>query len=407
MGRTLKIGIYSPFFGSAMGGGEKYLGVTAEALRAAYPQHRIDMITRVPIDRERYERTLNLDLSGLNFVLPRYERSGLLSRIPTLRLYRDMFRLIDAIAYTKHYDLFIAMVYVLPVFSRARLNVMLCQFPYRPMPHPTRIPRTVFNIYAFPYRVVRRLFMPHDVRSFQRIICQSQYVRTWVGRYWHRDALVVNPPIDIPEQAPNWGLKQNIILSVGRFFRGGHQKRHDVMARAFRDLCDAGLHGWELHMVGSVDRTEEHRGYYESIEQLSQGYPIVLHPDASHAELEDLYRRAPIYWHAAGFQADASDPALLEHFGMTTAEAMAYGAVPVAIASGGQVEVVRDGIDGFLWNSPDELKQRTLQLVENPELRKAMGEQARASAQKLSRHRFKREIVDAIAPVIAEVDSIQ
>jgi glycosyltransferase involved in cell wall biosynthesis len=49
-------------------------------------------------------------------------------------------------------------------------------------------------------------------------------------------------------------------------------------------------------------------------------------------------------------------PERFEHFGMTTAEAMAAGCVPMVIAAGGQVEIVRDGGDGFWWSSPAELK---------------------------------------------------
>jgi len=60
------------------------------------------------------------------------------------------------------------------------------------------------------------------------------------------------------------------------------------------------------------------------------------------------------------------DPAAQEHFGMTTAEAMGYGAVPVAIGSGGQPEVVDDGVDGFLWRDVDQLKAKTRALVDDP-----------------------------------------
>src|SRR3979411_535098 len=129
----LKIGIYSPFFGSTLGGGEKYLGVTAEAVREAFPEHEIEMVTAVPVDRGLYERTLNLDLSGINFVATNRRVTWLhrlLNQMPTLRLYRDLFVGAQAVAYTRSYDLFIAMVYVIPIFSQARRSVMLCQFPY-------------------------------------------------------------------------------------------------------------------------------------------------------------------------------------------------------------------------------------------------------------------------------------
>jgi glycosyltransferase involved in cell wall biosynthesis len=406
MGRPLKIGIYSPFFGSTLGGGEKYLGVTAEAVRDAFPEHQLEMVTPVPVDRGLYERTLNLDLSGINFVATNRQVTWLhrmLNQMPTLRLYRDLFVGAQAVAYTRSYDLFIAMVYVIPIFSQARRSVMLCQFPYPKGKVPRRVPGPIFNVYALPYRVLRRFLLPDDISCFQQIVCQSQYVRQWVGRYWNREAVVVNPPIDVPGVDPDWGQKQRVILSVGRFFTGGHEKRHDLMARAFRDLCDAGLTGWELHLAGSVHRDGNNARYFESVGELARGYPIHLHPDAPYGEVQDLYRRASIYWHAAGFEANGN-PAAQEHFGMTTAEAMGYGAVPVAIGSGGQPEVVHDGVDGYLWTEIDQLKARTLALVENPQARQQMGLRARAASQRFSRQRFVRQIVASLAPLVRQLE---
>ncbi len=408
MGRPLRIGIYSPFFGSTYGGGEKYLGVTAEAIRDAFPAHQLDLVTPVPVDPVRYERTLGLDLSGVRLVatnrrVTRLHR--LLNGIPTLRLYRDLVIGAQAVSYTRDYDLFIAMVYVIPVYSRARRSVMLCQFPYRKGRMPRRVPAPIFALYSAPYQLLRHFLMPDDIDCYQDIICQSEYVRGWVSRYWHRDAQVINPPIDVPATEPDWNAKQPIVLSVGRFFTGGHEKRHDLMIKTFRELCDAGLTGWELHLAGSVHRDGANAAYFEMIKQLAAGYPVVIHPDASYAELRDLYRRASIYWHAAGFEAPPDDPALLEHFGMTTAEAMGHGVVPVAIGSGGQPEVVQDGVDGYLWSDLETLKLRTLSLIRDPQLRQALGRQAFIDSQRFSRQRFVRQMVAALTPIVSQLES--
>ncbi len=53
----------------------------------------------------------------------------------------------------------------------------------------------------------------------------------------------------------------------------------------------------------------------------------------------------------------------MEHFGITTGEAMSAGCVPVVINKGGQPEIVRDGVDGFVWNDSRELKEITLKLI--------------------------------------------
>src|SRR5260370_16151002 len=65
MGRPLRLGLYSPFFGSTLGGGEKYFGVTAEAIRDAFPEHSVEILSPVPVDRELYQRMLDIDLTGI------------------------------------------------------------------------------------------------------------------------------------------------------------------------------------------------------------------------------------------------------------------------------------------------------------------------------------------------------
>ena len=76
----------------------------------------------------------------------------------------------------------------------------------------------------------------------------------------------------------------------------------------------------------------EHRPYLDEIRSAAEGLPVTLHPEASGAELRDLYGRASIFWHAAGLGEDPDrHPDRFEHFGITTVEAMSAGAVPVVI----------------------------------------------------------------------------
>jgi glycosyltransferase involved in cell wall biosynthesis len=409
--RMLRIGIYSPFLGSTIGGGEKYLGVTAEAVRDGFPDVDLEIMSPRSVDVDLYERMLAVDLRGVRIRSNNPGPSRLkrvLARVPTLRLYRDLIVSAQAVPQTAHYDLFISMVYVLPAFSRARRGVILCQFPYTRQIDVVGTPRMrgrLFELYSKPYWALRRWLFAGEIDSFHLIICQSEYVRRWVKSLWQRDSIVVNPPIDVPAEEPRWEEKDKIILSVGRFFAGGHSKRHDVMARVFREMYDRGCRDWELHLAGSVhlDKLED-REYFKRVVALTSGYPIYLHVDVPKQEIDDLYRRASIYWHAAGYGVDEKvRPAELEHFGMTTAEAMAWGVAPVAIARGGQTEVVEDGVNGYLWNTPDELRAKTIALISDPELRRRLGERARRSTFRFSRERFKASMVDALRPIVAEL----
>ena len=126
-----------------------------------------------------------------------------------------------------------------------------------------------------------------------------------------------------------------------------------------------GRRGWEYHLVGGC--SPEHRPYLDEIRAAAEGLPVVLHPDASGAELRDLYGRASIFWHAAGLGEDPDrHPDRFEHFGITTVEAMSAGAVPVVIDAAGQVEIVEQGVSGYRFAGVDGLVAHTELLIADP-----------------------------------------
>ena len=97
--------------------------------------------------------------------------------------------------------------------------------------------------------------------------------------------------------------------------------------------------------------------YLDQIRAAAEGLPVVLHPDATGAELRALYGRASIFWHAAGLGEDTErHPDRYEHFGITTVEAMSAGAVPVVIDAAGQVEIVEQGVSGYRFAGLDGLR---------------------------------------------------
>lgn len=375
MGRPAAVGFYSPYLGSVYGGGEKYLLCAARAL--ADHGLTVELVSAVPVDASEYRRVLGVSFDGIALrstnrrVTPVHRA---LNKAAFLRPLRDRVLAAQASRLGAAYQLFVPMVYAIPVAPSGPHNAMLCQFP-------------------FPSGA--------GAEGYELIVCQSQYVRRWVRQYWARDAAVVTPPVEVPAEEPDLAAKTQVILSVGRFFTGGHNKRQDVLVNAFRELVDGGLRGWELHLAGSVHRDAGHAGYFEKVAALARGYPIALHPDAGRDELEELYRRASIYWHAAGYGTDEeAEPEKLEHFGITTAEAMARGAVPVVFAAGGQLEVVEEGVTGRHWRSPAQLQSATRELIGDHAARVRLAQAARSASARWSIDRFDAAIVDALRPVL-------
>ena len=73
---------------------------------------------------------------------------------------------------------------------------------------------------------------------------------------------------------------------------------------------------------------------------------------------------------------------------MTTAEAMAGGCVPVVIDRAGQQEIVRDGVDGFRWDSDAQWRIRTVQVATDEALRARLSASAVERVQRFSDDAF-------------------
>lgn len=249
----------------------------------------------------------------------------------------------------------------------------------------------------FP-RVTRRPGPPEWLRTYDRVVSNSEYTREFVRRWWEVDGGLLNPPVTIQPR----GEKAPIILSVGRFFdsQGGHSKKQLEMVQAFRKLIERGLEGWSLHLVGGCGPAD--RVYLERVKHQASGLPVDIHVGASGAELRDLYARASIYWHATGLGEDpTTHPDRFEHFGITTVEAMSAGAVPVVIGHAGQLEVVNDGVEGFHWYTLEQLVSLTERVAADEPLRQRLGRAAHERAQHYAMPAFSERVHRLVEEVAA------
>lgn len=240
--------------------------------------------------------------------------------------------------------------------------------------------------------------------SYDLLLSISEYTRRWVERRWGLDSEVLAPPVDVATfTPPEPGGKRKIILSVGRFFHGSHNKKHLRMLRVFRRMHDRGEipPDWEYHLVGNLHRDRlVDLEYFADVERLAEGYPVKLLIDLRLEELVDEYRRASIFWHAAGWgESERRRPEKLEHFGLTTCEAMSAGCIPVVIARAGQLEIVEHGETGFLFSDARELATLTRRLIEahgepwTEELRR----RAVAGVRRFGREPFERRLRELLA----------
>ncbi len=212
------------------------------------------------------------------------------------------------------------------------------------------------------------------VHDYDAILTISDYAAHAISRRWGSDRAVIAPPAVPGDRFPRAANTEPLVLSVGRFFDtpDGNTKKHLLMIDAFKMLCDRGVAGWRLVLVGSSD--PGHVDYLRRVEAAAQGYPIEILPDLPFDTLRDLYGRAAIYWHATGLEPTGltNIPSSAEHFGITVLEAMAAGAVPVVADIGGPAEIVEHGHSGLTCRSVAELADQTQGLIADPSAIRAL-----------------------------------
>jgi glycosyltransferase involved in cell wall biosynthesis len=363
----MQIGFHNPYLGvGSLGGGDRYLfAMLAEAARL--PGTQIELHSPRQPTREDFAM-LGLDLSPEAFRWTPAGEEEVSER-------------------SRELDLLVVLATDVPLRNRARHGVAMIQFPFRAR---ERAPERAL---AALLALSGRARAAEHLRSYDRFLCNSRFTREWIERRLGVDAEVLSPPVDEPGESPR-RERASRILSVGRFFRNGHEKRQDVLIEAFRALrARGGAEGWELHLVGTVDPRPATERWLERLRGMAEGLPVRFHVEAAREELLQLYATSALYWHAAGFGVNPRrHPERLEHFGIATVEAMMHGAVPLVLPLGGQAELVEDGHTGRHWRTIEELVERTRELVAAPARGEALRRAAYAEAQAHGTSRFRTRI---------------
>lgn len=265
-----------------------------------------------------------------------------------------------------------------PIVAHAENAVMICQFP--------------FPLGEEEVRLIRE----RELGQYRAVIAYSDYARSHVVAALSAHQMpalpveILYPPV--PGYVGDPELKRPIILSVGRFFAGGHSKRQDLMIDAFRNLLDHDVSGWELHIAGASVPSPAQIDYLSALRLRAADLPVVFHVNASKEQLAVLYRDASIYWHASGLDVPLIEfPGGAEHFGITIVEAMSAGCVPIVFNSGGPREIVSNGVNGILYGSIEELVEKSLYLIapDSNQTRKAMARAAISRAADFSTSSFR------------------
>lgn len=355
----MKIAIYSPYL-DTFGGGERYMMTIAELFAS---DNTVDVLLSEHLEglggdylKNKLSDRFNLDLQSANFIkAPIGKDSSLFARMLFLKKYDILFCLTDGSIF----------------YPTAAKNFLHIQSPLG--------------------QPAKSLWGKIKIKGWNLIIYNSQFTKKYSQNNWPLSSQVIYPPVDTDKLKSL--KKEKYILSVGRFFGYLKDKKHDVLIKAFKDLYEGRkLTGWSLHLAGAA--SEGDKKYLQELKRLSEGFPISFYPNIEYDKLIRLYGQSSIYWHAAGFGED--DPTKMEHFGISTVEAMAGGCVPIVINQGGQPEIIENGQNGFLWNSLEELKKLTLVVIQDQYIRSRLSQQAISTSSRFSKRRFGQKIINLL-----------
>lgn len=347
---------------SAFGGAERYAAYLCEAL--LQEGHEVCLLTSGRVSVEEIEKYFGLSLTGLKIK----EIDLRLPRLPEelKRFLLDAYKM--NLVRQEGADYYFECSYKSETFGVAPKNYYICHFPHqvnKDFNSPVR------RIYFNSIQLLRKLLLGRGKRfqdTYDAILANSQFTQGHVGQRWGVPSSVLYPPCSLGGRKESHPIKEKKIVSVGRFEQPlpniPHKGQH-YLIEAFKEL--EGLHrdGWELHLAGSC-RSASAEAYLAELRVQAEGFPVYFHPNMEIEDLENLLGSSTLYWHAQGYGQDLeSFPETQEHFGITTVEAMAAGSIPIVINSAGPKEVA-EGQGGETWDSLEELRQKSLKVLELP-----------------------------------------
>jgi glycosyltransferase involved in cell wall biosynthesis len=240
---------------------------------------------------------------------------------------------------------------------------------------PAALPPGVRHVMHAVFGGLRR----SDRRAAERVdrfIANSRNVAARIERTYRRHATVIYPPVDLPAFDPTIP-PENWFLVVSRLVP---HKRVDLAVRA----CSR--HGVPLKVVGTGRSEPELRAMAgPTVELLGR-----LEDDEVHA----LMARCK------GFILAGS-----EDFGISAMEAQAAGRPVIAFGTGGTLESVIPGETGLFFH--ERTAESLMEAIRQFETIEWDPEKARANAERFSKDRFQREIMEEVRAVLLQKQAMK
>lgn len=223
--------------------------------------------------------------------------------------------------------------------------------------------------------IINHFMRIYDFEVSQRpdiLVANSKNIQARIKKFYRRDSVVIYPPIDLSEfkvQGAKSKLK-DYFLVINRLVRG---KGTEVIVEAATKL------GIPLKVAGTGPEME-------ALKKIA-GKNVEFLGSVSDEE------RVKLYQGAKALIVASED----EDFGITPVEAQAAGTPVIAPASGGFLETVIDGKTGLLYGGPGMVNIDSLtDALQKFDGIKFKEEDLKKNAERFSKERFKKEILDLV-----------
>ncbi|KKT78416.1 MAG: hypothetical protein UW73_C0003G0064 [Microgenomates group bacterium GW2011_GWB1_44_8] len=317
--------IYDPYL-DTLGGGERYTLSVAVALKAM--GFGVDVLWSDKNVLVKSQERFQIDLSGIKIKNDFFKGKALVRKIYSMSKYDLIFFVSDGSV----------------PFLTAKVNWLHFQVPFVGVGG-----KSLINTLKF--------------KGIGRVVVNSLFTKQIIDKEYGLQTDVLYPPVDTQLIKPL--RKEKIILSVGRFSKLLQVKGHDFLINNFKELVDDGLKGWTLMLAGGLGGIKQTD--LTQLQKSAEGYPIKFTFAPNFSQLKELYGKSTIYWTASGYgQDENTHPERVEHFGITLVEAMAAGCLVLPVRKGGFKEILGAKFLEYGWDSSQELKARTKELIMRP-----------------------------------------
>lgn len=399
MTQRMRIGIYneSTRGSTGLGGSEYVAAVLAEHLGGGHDAELVHHHASLTADQIRRQFAISPSSFRLRYVPvePTPHSSNPWRRhLQERRWHHNL---------SEPYELFINIGHFLPPFCRARRGVLIILFPFQQIPtYGSREPGragVTSALWTIPRDAYLRRTAKNRLRTYDIKVSISEFTRLWTSKRWNIETKVLYPPCDLVSSTLN---KENLIVSLGRFASRGVRKNQRELIETFARICTRDSPRCRYVSIGALGPHPADHEYLRELELAATDLPVEIACNIDRSAVRDILGRAKIFWHATGFgTGPTDDPAMAEHFGIATVEAMSAGCVPIVIKKGAQPEIIRHGIDGFLWDTLDELQSYTRMLLADDLLRARMAASARERSDLFSKSRFIARFHDVASAVLS------